>query len=88
MTSSKRIAPDLQARRKAQTSSRTRNRSWSRILLQITSHGMNYNIATILAVIAILFVLLTYVTGAPLVPVAVILLALAIIFGGNAFRRV
>ena len=27
---------------------------------------MNYNIATILAVIAILFVLLTYVTGAPL----------------------
>src|SRR6266496_3457033 len=67
---------------------RTRNRSCSRILLQITSHGMNYNIATILAVIAILFVLLTYVTGAPLVPVAVILLALAIIFGGNAFRRV
>ena len=49
---------------------------------------MNYNIATILAVITILFVLLTYVTGAPLVPVAVILLALAIIFGGNAFRRV
>ena len=42
---------------------------------------MNYNIATILAVIAILFVLLTYVTGAPLVPVAVILLGLAIIFG-------
>jgi type IV secretory pathway VirB2 component (pilin) len=59
-----------------------------RILLQITSLGMNYNIATILAVIAILFVLLTYVTGAPLVPVAVILLGLAIIFGGNAFRRV
>jgi hypothetical protein len=50
--------------------------------------GMNYNIATILAVIAILFVLLTYVTGAPLVPVAVILLGLAIIFKGNAFRRV
>ena len=49
---------------------------------------MDYNIATILAVIAILFVLLTYVTGAPLVPVAVILLGLAIIFGGNAFRRV
>ena len=49
---------------------------------------MNYNIATILAVIAILFDLLTYVTGAPLVPVAVILLALAIIFGGQAFRRV
>lgn len=49
---------------------------------------MNYNIATILAVIAILFVLLTYITGAPLVPVAVILLGLAIIFGGNTFRRV
>jgi type IV secretory pathway VirB2 component (pilin) len=68
------------------------------MLLQITSDGsigkthdrktMNYNIATILAVIAILFVLLTYVTGAPLVPVAVILLGLAIIFGGNTFRRV
>jgi hypothetical protein len=68
------------------------------ILLQMTSHDsvgkthdrktMNYNIATILAAIAILFVLLTYVTGAPLVPVAVILLGLAIIFGGNAFRRV
>jgi len=49
---------------------------------------MNYNIATVLAVIAILFVLLTYVTGAPLVPVAVILLGLAIIFGGHAFRRI
>jgi hypothetical protein len=49
---------------------------------------MNYNIATILAVIAILFVLLTYLTGAPLVPVAVILLGLAIIFGGTTFRRV
>jgi Na+/H+ antiporter NhaC len=49
---------------------------------------MQYNIATILAVIAILFVLVTYITGAPLVPVAVILLALAIIFGGNTFRRV
>jgi hypothetical protein len=49
---------------------------------------MNYNIGTILAVIAILFVLLTYITGAPLVPVAVILLGLAIIFGGGAFRQV
>ena len=49
---------------------------------------MQYTIATILAVIAILFVLLSYITGAPLVPVAVILLGLAIIFGGNAFRRV
>ena len=65
---------------------------------QITSRGsigkthdkktMNLNIATILAVIAILFVLLTYITGAPLVPVAVILLGLAIIFGGSTFRRV
>jgi hypothetical protein len=44
---------------------------------------MNYNISTILAVIAILFVLLTYMTSAPLVPVAVILLGLAIIFGGR-----
>jgi len=70
----------------------------SRALLQITSDNsigkthnrktMNLNIATILAVIAILFVLATYLTGAPLVPVAVILLGLAIIFGGNAFRRV
>jgi hypothetical protein len=44
---------------------------------------MNYNIATILAVIAILFVLITYITSAPLVPVAVIRLGLAIIFGGR-----
>ena len=49
---------------------------------------MQYNITTILAVIAILFVLLSYITSAALVPVAVILLALAIIFGGGAFRRV
>ena len=49
---------------------------------------MNYNLTTILAVIAILFVLLTYITSAPLVPVAVILLGLAIIFGGGGFRRV
>ena len=49
---------------------------------------MNYSIATILAAIAIILVLATYLTGAPLVPVAVILLGLAIIFGGNAFRRV
>jgi hypothetical protein len=49
---------------------------------------MQYNIGTILAVIAILFVLVTYITGAPLVPVAVILLGLAIIFGGSAVRRV
>ena len=65
-------------------------------LLQITSDGnvgkptigtMNYNIATILAVIAIIFVLITYITSAPLVPVAVILLGLAIIFGGHGLRR-
>ena len=49
---------------------------------------MNYNLTTILAVIAILFVLLTYITSAPLVPVAVILLGLAIIFGGSGFRRI
>jgi hypothetical protein len=44
---------------------------------------MTFNIATILAVIAIILVLATYLTGAPLVPVAVILLGLAIIFGGR-----
>ena len=49
---------------------------------------MNYSIGTILAVVAIILVLATYLTGAPLVPVAVILLALAIIFGGNPIRRV
>ena len=49
---------------------------------------MNYSIATILATIAILFVLVTYITSAPLVPVAVILLALAIIFGAQGLRRV
>ena len=49
---------------------------------------MNYSIGTILAVIAIVLVLATYLTGAPLVPVAVILLALAIIFGGSPVRRV
>src|SRR5207249_3874319 len=48
---------------------------------------MNYTIATILAVIAILFVLITYITTAPLVPVAVILLGLAIIFGGRGVPR-
>ena len=44
---------------------------------------MNFDLATILAAIAIVFVLITYVTTAPLVPVAVILLALAIILGGR-----
>ena len=49
---------------------------------------MQYNLTTILAIIAILFVLLSYISSAALVPVAVILLALAIIFGGNTVRRV
>jgi hypothetical protein len=53
-----------------------------------TIKTMNYSIGTILAVIAIVLVLATYLTGAPLVPVAVILLALAIIFGGSPVRRV
>jgi NhaP-type Na+/H+ or K+/H+ antiporter len=44
---------------------------------------MNFNLATILAIIAILFVLISYVVATPLVPVAVILLALAIILGGR-----
>ena len=56
-------------------------------LARYTIATMNYNIATILAVIAIIFVLATYITSAPLVPVAVILLALAIIFGGHTLRR-
>jgi hypothetical protein len=53
-----------------------------------TIKTMNYSLGTILAVIAIILVLATYLTGAPLVPVAVILLALAIIFGGSAARPV
>jgi hypothetical protein len=44
---------------------------------------MNFNIATILAALAIIFVLITYITAAPLVPVAVILLGLAIILDGR-----
>jgi hypothetical protein len=44
---------------------------------------MNYSLSTILAILAILFVLVTYLTTAPLVPVAVILLGLAILFGGR-----
>ena len=44
--------------------------------------------ATMLAIIAIIFVLITYISGTPLVPVAVILLGLAIIFGGQGLRRV
>jgi hypothetical protein len=44
---------------------------------------MNFNLATILAALAILFVLITYITTAPLVPVAVILLGFAIILGGR-----
>src|SRR6266480_3477477 len=49
---------DRPCRSRPRLHSRTRNRFCSRILLQITSHGMKYNITTILAVIAIIFVLL------------------------------
>ena len=49
---------------------------------------MNYSIGTVLAALAILFVLITYLTSAPLLPVAVILLGLAIILGGQGLRRV
>ena len=48
---------------------------------------MNYNIATILAVIAIIFVLVTYITTAPLVPVAVILLGAGDYFRGTRKRK-
>ena len=48
---------------------------------------MNYNIATILAAIAILFVLITYITSAPLVPVAVILFGRRL-FSGDAEAEV
>lgn len=44
---------------------------------------MNYSITNILAIIAIVLVLITYIAAAPLVPVAVILLGLAIIFRGR-----
>jgi|GraSoiStandDraft_4_1057263.scaffolds.fasta_scaffold1364633_2 hypothetical protein len=44
---------------------------------------MNFDITTILALIAIIFVLISYVATAPLLPVAVILLGLAIIFRGR-----
>jgi hypothetical protein len=44
---------------------------------------MNFDISTILAVIAIVFVLISYIAAAPLVPIAVILLGLAIIFRGR-----
>ena len=44
---------------------------------------MNYSLSTILAVLAIVLVLVTYLTTAPLVPIAVILLGLGIIFGGR-----
>ncbi len=42
---------------------------------------MSMSLKVVLAAIAIVFVLLTYLTSAPLVPVAVIVLALAVIFG-------
>ena len=53
-----------------------------------TKQNMSFSITNILAVIAIVFVLITYITTAPLVPIAVILLGLAILFGsrGRALR--
>jgi hypothetical protein len=44
---------------------------------------MNFDITTILAVIAIVFVIISYIATAPLLPMAVILLGLAIIFRGR-----
>jgi hypothetical protein len=44
---------------------------------------MNFSITNILALVAIVFVLITYITAAPLVPIAVILLGLAILFLGR-----
>jgi hypothetical protein len=44
---------------------------------------MNFDLTTILALIAIIFVLISYIATAPLLPVAVILLGLAIIFRGR-----
>jgi hypothetical protein len=44
---------------------------------------MNYDITTILAIIAIVFVLISYIATAPLLPIAVILLGLAIVFRGR-----
>jgi hypothetical protein len=44
---------------------------------------MNFDLTTILALIAIIFVLISYIVAAPLLPIAVILLGLAIIFSGR-----
>jgi hypothetical protein len=55
----------------------------NKIKLSQLNYPMNFNIATILAGLAILFVLITYITTAPLLPLAVILLGLAIILGGR-----
>ena len=44
---------------------------------------MNFDLTTILALIAIIFVLISYISAAPLLPIAVILLRLAIIFRGR-----
>jgi hypothetical protein len=55
----------------------------NKVKLSQLNYPMNFNLATILAGLAILFVLITYITTAPLVPVAVILLGLAIILGGR-----
>ena len=44
---------------------------------------MSYDITSILAIIAIVFVLISYIATAPLLPIAVILLGLAILFRGR-----
>ena len=44
---------------------------------------MNFDITNILAILAIVFVLISYIAAAPLMPIAVILLGLAILFRGR-----
>ena len=51
--------------------------------MKLSQLNYSMNLATILAGLAILFVPITYIATAPLVPVAVILLGLAIILGGR-----
>ena len=55
---------------------------WERSWVQLRS-GNVLALETILAVIAIIFVLISYITSGPLVPVAVILLGPAMIFGAR-----
>ena len=45
--------------------------------------NMNWSISSALAIIAIILVVVTYLTPAPLLPIAVILLGLAIVFAGK-----